>query len=227
MARESVSGAALITRVEKVPLRWFREVYPHLDHAQGYRPWYAVRRARVTSFGPLSLPLVSAGSVAEVVELLTFLPLISSALGTQSIILCLRPGRRSQRGVQSFLTRSRVQRGFGICLQRTRRARTARGSPANWQCRPAPSSATSRPRGSPSGGLRQAFSKDGRPCTSGSKTFESRRPRTLRERSGSSTGGIFRGRDSALVARGLRLVSGDDRGLTFANAEALTESFFR
>ncbi|MFC7963025.1 AraC family transcriptional regulator [Rhodococcoides kroppenstedtii] len=84
MAREGVSVTALVTRDEQVPLRWFREVYPHLDHAQGFRLGaQCAAHAQLTSFGPLSLPLVSAGSVAEVVELLTFLPLISSALDTQ------------------------------------------------------------------------------------------------------------------------------------------------
>lgn len=81
MAREGVDEAALVRRGAEVPLRWFREVYPGLNVAQAIRLGMGfAEEAQLTSFGPLSLPLVSAGSVAEVVELLTYLPLISTAL---------------------------------------------------------------------------------------------------------------------------------------------------
>jgi AraC-like DNA-binding protein len=84
MARAGTDEAALVQRDVQVPLRWFREVYPELDVAQATQLGFAfAEQAQLTSFGPLSLPLVSAGSVAEIVELLTYLPLISTALGPQ------------------------------------------------------------------------------------------------------------------------------------------------
>ena len=84
MAREGTNDATLIERGIQAPLRWFREVYPELDVEQAIRLGFAfAEQAQLTSFGPLSFPLVSAGSVAEIVELLTFLPLISTALSPQ------------------------------------------------------------------------------------------------------------------------------------------------
>ncbi|QHE74099.1 helix-turn-helix domain-containing protein (plasmid) [Rhodococcus sp. ZPP] len=84
MARAGTNEAALVQRDVQVPLRWFREVYPELDVDQATLLGRAfAEQAQLTSFGPLSLPLVSAGSVAEIVELLTYLPLISTALSPQ------------------------------------------------------------------------------------------------------------------------------------------------
>lgn len=84
MARENVDIAFLIAREAQVPVRWFHEVYPAMAPQQGFRLGVAfAEHAQLTSFGPLSLPLVSAGSVAEVVQLLQFLPLISTALSTE------------------------------------------------------------------------------------------------------------------------------------------------
>lgn len=84
MAREGVDEATLIRQDAQAPLRWFLEVYPELDADQATRLGYAcAEQAQLTSFGPLSVPLISAGSVAEIVELLTYLPLISTALTIQ------------------------------------------------------------------------------------------------------------------------------------------------
>ncbi|WP_280255462.1 helix-turn-helix domain-containing protein [Nocardia wallacei] len=84
MAREGTDEATLVQRDVQVPVRWFREVYPELDVDQATLLGLAfAEQAQLTSFGPLSFPLVSAGSVAEIVELLTFLPLISTALSPQ------------------------------------------------------------------------------------------------------------------------------------------------
>ncbi|MBJ7287524.1 AraC family transcriptional regulator [Williamsia sp.] len=84
MAREGTDEAALIQRDLQAPLRWFREVYPDLDAEQGTVLGIAfAEQAQLTSFGPLSVPLVSAGSVAEIVELLTYLPLVSTAVSSQ------------------------------------------------------------------------------------------------------------------------------------------------
>ncbi|MGK2882415.1 MAG: helix-turn-helix domain-containing protein [Mycobacterium sp.] len=84
MAREGTDEATLIERDVQAPLRWFREVYPDLDVDQATLLGFAFAgQAQVTSFGPLSFPLVSAGSVAEIVELLTYLPLITTAISPQ------------------------------------------------------------------------------------------------------------------------------------------------
>ncbi|MBY6709107.1 MULTISPECIES: AraC family transcriptional regulator [unclassified Rhodococcus (in: high G+C Gram-positive bacteria)] len=84
MRREGTDEATLIRHDIQVPIRWFREVYPELDIDQAIVFGIAfAEEAQLTSFGPLSAPLISAGSVAEIVELLTYLPLISTALRSQ------------------------------------------------------------------------------------------------------------------------------------------------
>lgn len=84
MAREGTAEGTLIQHDVQVPLRWFREAYPELDVDQATLLGFAfAEQAHLTSFGPLSFPLVSAGSVAEIVELLTYLPLVSTALSPQ------------------------------------------------------------------------------------------------------------------------------------------------
>lgn len=84
MAREGTGELALIRTQGEAPLRWFREVYPDLDIEQATRLGIAcAEHAQLTSFGPLSVPLVSACTVEEVVELLTYLPLITNAVTTQ------------------------------------------------------------------------------------------------------------------------------------------------
>jgi AraC-like DNA-binding protein len=80
---EGIEESALVERDSGVPLRWFRHACPELDVDQATRLGFALaEQARLTSFGALSVPLVSAGSVAEVVELLSYLPLISTALSS-------------------------------------------------------------------------------------------------------------------------------------------------
>lgn len=84
MAREGTDAATLIERDVQAPLRWFREVYPDLDVDHATLLGFAFAgQAQLTSFGPLSVPLVSAGSVAQIVELLTYLPLITMAINAQ------------------------------------------------------------------------------------------------------------------------------------------------
>lgn len=79
IAREGVSQAQMLSPGAQLPIRWFREVYPHLDQAQAALMGYlAGEQARLTSYSLLSVPLVSAGSVSEVMRLLAFLPLISN-----------------------------------------------------------------------------------------------------------------------------------------------------
>ncbi|WP_346995793.1 helix-turn-helix domain-containing protein, partial [Dietzia sp. SLG310A2-38A2] len=85
MAREGTGELSLIRTQEQAPLRWFREVYPDLDAEQATKLGIAcAEQAQLTSFGPLSVPLVSAGTVAQVVQLLTYLPVITEAVTTQS-----------------------------------------------------------------------------------------------------------------------------------------------
>lgn len=79
--REGIRLSDMLSPGAQLPIRWFREAYPALDADQaaciGY---FAGEQARLTSYSVLSLPLVSAGSVSEVMRLLTFLPLISNVV---------------------------------------------------------------------------------------------------------------------------------------------------
>lgn len=108
MAREGVDLASLIARGAQVPVRWLHEVYPAMAPHEGFRLGVAfAEHAQLTSFGPLSLPLVSAGSVVEVVELLQFLPLISTALSTEfqhgdSGLTIALAGRTESAGTDCF-----------------------------------------------------------------------------------------------------------------------------
>lgn len=84
MRAERTDPASLVHRGVQAPVRWFRQVYPQLDADHATELGRAcAEHAQLTSFGPLSLPLVSAGSVSEIVELLTYLPLISTAVSPQ------------------------------------------------------------------------------------------------------------------------------------------------
>jgi AraC-like DNA-binding protein len=84
MVREGADETTLLQLGGQAPARWFREVYPNLDADQATHLGHAFAdQAQLTSFGPLSLPLISAGSVAEVMELLTYLPLITTAVSTR------------------------------------------------------------------------------------------------------------------------------------------------
>ncbi len=84
MARERTDETILLQLDGQVPMRWFREVYPQLDTELATHLGHAfAQQAQLTSFGPLSVPLISAGSVSEVMELLTYVPLISTAVSTR------------------------------------------------------------------------------------------------------------------------------------------------
>jgi AraC-like DNA-binding protein len=84
MAREGTDEATLMQHDVQAPLRWFRDLYPDLDVDRATLLGFSFAgQAQLTSFGPLSVPLVSAGSVAEIVELLTYLPLITTAINAQ------------------------------------------------------------------------------------------------------------------------------------------------
>jgi hypothetical protein len=84
MAREGAEEEVLSRPDGQAPARWFKEVYPELDIDQATRLGQDfAEHVQLTSFGPLSLPLISAGSVAEVVELFAYLPLITTAVATR------------------------------------------------------------------------------------------------------------------------------------------------
>lgn len=81
LEREGVALGDMLKPGAQLPLHWFREVYPALDADQASCLGYlAGEQARLTSYSLLSLPLVSAGSVSEVLRLLAFMPLISSGI---------------------------------------------------------------------------------------------------------------------------------------------------
>lgn len=84
--REGRELPALMRQGVQVPLRWFREVYPDLSADQAAWLGYAAgERARLTSYASLSLPLVSAATIHEVLRLLAFLPLISNSLSARFV----------------------------------------------------------------------------------------------------------------------------------------------
>ena len=84
MTREGAEEEVLSRPDGQAPARWFKEVYPELDIDQATRLGQDfAEHVQLTSFGPLSLPLISAGSVAEVVELFAYLPLITTAVATR------------------------------------------------------------------------------------------------------------------------------------------------
>lgn len=67
MAREGTDEATLMQHDVQAPLRWFRDLYPpDLDVDRATLLGFSFAgQAQLTSFGPLSVPLVSAGSVAR------------------------------------------------------------------------------------------------------------------------------------------------------------------
>jgi AraC-like DNA-binding protein len=84
LSEQGMDITAMIAPAAQVPMRWFRKAYPDLDEEQasclGY---FAGEQARLTSYSVLSMPLISAGSVNEVLQLLRFLPLISNAVSAR------------------------------------------------------------------------------------------------------------------------------------------------
>ena len=84
LAREGVDLAGMLTPGAQLPIRWFLEAYPDLDADRAASIGYvAGEQARLTAYSLLSLPLVSAGSVSEVMRLLAFMPLISNVISAR------------------------------------------------------------------------------------------------------------------------------------------------
>lgn len=83
MRRDGWTLEALQVPSAQAPLRWFREAIPDLTAERAsYLGFAAGEQARLTSYQVLTLPLVSASDLHEVLQLLNFLPLLSNALRT-------------------------------------------------------------------------------------------------------------------------------------------------
>ncbi len=81
MADEGVTLAHLIRDALPVPLRWLAPPGSGLTAERAACIGYAAgREVRPTTFPPLSLSLISASTVAEVVRLLDYLPVVTNAL---------------------------------------------------------------------------------------------------------------------------------------------------
>ncbi|WP_293389773.1 AraC family transcriptional regulator [Nevskia sp.] len=86
MQREGCELTAMVRQGVQTPLRWFREVFPALDADQAALLGHAAgEQARLTSYSPLSLSLVSAATIQEVMRLLAFLPLLSNSLSARLV----------------------------------------------------------------------------------------------------------------------------------------------
>ena len=76
----------LLREGRQVPLQWLRAVYPALDADGAARLGYAAgEQARLTSYAPLSLPLISAPTIREALRLVTFLPLITNSVSAHCL----------------------------------------------------------------------------------------------------------------------------------------------
>lgn len=79
MAQAGLAPASLLQPYAQVPMRWLQAACDNLDAERAAcLGFYAGAQARLTSYSALSLPLVSASSVAEVLNLLHFMPLLSN-----------------------------------------------------------------------------------------------------------------------------------------------------
>ncbi len=86
LQREGCDLTAMVRQGVQTPLRWFREVFPDLSADQAALLGYAAgEQARLTSYSPLSLPLVSAATIHEALCLLAFLPLISNSVSARFV----------------------------------------------------------------------------------------------------------------------------------------------
>lgn len=86
MQREERNLSDMVRQGVQTPLRWFHEVYPDFSADQAAMLGYAAgKQARLTSYTPLSLPLVSAATIHDALRLLTFLPLISNSVSARFV----------------------------------------------------------------------------------------------------------------------------------------------
>lgn len=86
LRREGRDLPTMVRQGTHAPLRWFRAVYPDLDADHAAALGYAAgEQARLTSYTPLSLPLVSAPTIEDALRLLVFLPLISNSVSARFV----------------------------------------------------------------------------------------------------------------------------------------------
>lgn len=84
LVSEGVDFATMRTPGAQAPMRWLRDAYPAIDVDQAsFLGYFAGEQVRLTSYSLLSLPLVGASSVSEVLRLLEFIPLISNAISAR------------------------------------------------------------------------------------------------------------------------------------------------
>jgi hypothetical protein len=70
LQREGRDLPAMVRQGIHTPLRWFREVFPDIGADQAAALGYAAgEQARLTSYSPLSLPLVSAPTIEHALRL--------------------------------------------------------------------------------------------------------------------------------------------------------------
>ena len=82
--RDGCDLPAMVRQGVHTPLRWFREVFPDLGADQAAALGYAAgEQARLTSYSPLSLSLVSAPTIEHALRLLGFLPLLSNSVSAR------------------------------------------------------------------------------------------------------------------------------------------------
>lgn len=86
LQREGCELTAMMRQGAQTPLRWLHEVFPALDADQAALLGHAAGdQARLTSYSPLSLSLVSAATIHEVLRVLVFVPLISNSLSAHLV----------------------------------------------------------------------------------------------------------------------------------------------
>lgn len=84
--REGCDLPEMVREGVQTPLRWLRDVYPELNADQAALLGYgAGEQARLTSYSPLSLPLISATTIHDALRVLDFLPLISNGVSARLV----------------------------------------------------------------------------------------------------------------------------------------------
>lgn len=86
LQREGCDLPEMVREGVQTPLRWLRDVYPELNADQAALLGYgAGEQARLTSYSPLSLPLISATTIHDALRVLDYLPLISNGVSARLV----------------------------------------------------------------------------------------------------------------------------------------------
>jgi AraC-like DNA-binding protein len=86
LQREGCDLPQMVRESVQTPLRWLHDVYPELNADQAALLGYgAGEQARLTSYSPLSLPLISATTIHDALRVLDFLPLISNSVSARLV----------------------------------------------------------------------------------------------------------------------------------------------